>query len=863
MKYFTRLVAFTLFALFLISCDPSKKIILEPQLTMLDTMEIVAQKPASLKTDQELTLPKYNPSYTRTADLIHTKLDLKFNWQQEAVIGVASLSFTPVFYPISSITLDAQGFELNSIRLKGQSKSLQYEYDQKQIVIYLGRSFSKGETFEINIDYTAFPSRLSEGGSAAITSDQGLFFINPNGEDPNKPQQIWTQGETEHNSRWFPTVDKPNERCTQEVLLTVKNKYTTLSNGLMIGSVNNNNGTRTDHWKMDLPHAPYLFMLAIGEFSVTRDKWNNIPVDYYVEKEYEKDAKAIFNHTPEMLQFFSDLLGYPYPWPKFSQVVVRDYVSGAMENTSAVIYGEFVQRKTKDLPGNTNDRIIAHEMFHHWFGDLVTCESWSNLTMNEGFANYSEYLWLEHKYGKDEANEALRGDQQGYFESTSMGGMHPLIHFKYENKESMFDAHSYNKGGAVLHMLRNEVGDEAFFTALQLYLTENQYTAVEVHNLRLAFEKVTGRDLNWFFNQWYLSQGHPVVESNYTYDSDRNKLILNLKQTQDPARNVAIFQLPIEIDIYLGKRMPIREKIFFNQREQSFEFDVIEAPVLVNVDAENSLLWLHTENLDAEQYTFQYSNAKGYKDRYDALSYLENNNPENHGDVFMQAINDPFWALRVKALNAIDWSKKDKAEVAKMAKLANTDSAVQVRSTVLEILGGLGNSDYSGVLEKAIKDERTYAELGSALQSLSKIDPSLVKPYLDKLKPSNELSVILAVAGALGSGGNPQEISYFEEKLPLVTGFNVFPFFEPYTELVLAEEDSQAKENRIAAFKNMAMNSNVGMWKRFCAARMIVTLRDHANAFGKTDQANGYDNLFKEIKTAEQNGQLKSIYGRF
>ena len=271
-----------------------------------------------------------------------------------------------------------------------------------------------------------------------------MFFINPNNEDPEKPQQIWTQGETEWNSRWFPTTDKPNERCTQEMYLTVADKYVTLSNGLLKSSKKNADGTRTDYWKMDMPHAPYLFMIAVGEFAVVKQTWENIPVEYYVEPAYKADAKKIFNHTPEILSFFSKITGVKYPWQKYSQVVVRDYVSGAMENTTGVIYGDFVQKTERELIDNHNDGIVAHEMFHHWFGDYVTCESWANLTMNEGFANYSEYLWFEHKYGREEADRHRRNEINGYLGSVGQGGAHALIHWGYNDKEDRFDAHSYN-----------------------------------------------------------------------------------------------------------------------------------------------------------------------------------------------------------------------------------------------------------------------------------------------------------------------------------------------------------------------------------------------------------------------------------
>ncbi|MEM8909604.1 MAG: M1 family metallopeptidase, partial [Bacteroidota bacterium] len=503
MKLFNLSVLFGLFLLIgcktnqpaLVNTAPLEEVIIEER--DLDTMVVTAPKPNKLKTPQEYSLPPYAPSFTLDNDLLHTILDLRFNWAEELVYGKATLKLQPWFYPTNQVRLDAKDFDFHSITLVGEQEQLKYDYDGSQIIIYLGKTFTRTEQYELLIDYTARPSRMGgQGGSAAITSDQGLFFINPKGEEPDKPTQIWTLGETEWNSRWFPTIDKPNERCTQEMYLTVEDKYQTLSNGLMLSSTKNADGTRTDYYKMDQPHAPYLFMITIGEFAVEKESWEGIPLEYYVEHDYKESAKNIFAHTPEMLTFFSKITGVKFPWPKYSQVVVRDFVSGAMENTTGVTFGDFVQKTNRELIDNHNDGIVAHELFHHWFGDYVTCESWSNLTMNEGFANYSEYLWFEHKYGVDDADRHRQSEMRGYLESTATGGAHPLIHFGVADKEDMFDAHSYNKGGLVLHMLRNYIGDDAFFATLEKYLKDNAYAAVEAHDLRLVTEEVCGQDFN-------------------------------------------------------------------------------------------------------------------------------------------------------------------------------------------------------------------------------------------------------------------------------------------------------------------------------------------------------------------------------
>jgi aminopeptidase N len=399
------------------------------------------------------------------------------------------------------------------------------------------------------VDYTAKPEELKAEGSEAITDAKGLYFINPKGEEANKPTQIWTQGETEASSAWFPTIDAPNENTTQEIVMTVDKKYVTLSNGLLIDSKDNGNGTRTDTWKQTKPHAPYLAMMAVGDFAVIKDKWKNIAVDYYVEHDYAQYGKAIFGETPAMLEFYSNVLDYQYPWDKYAQIVVRDYVSGAMENTTAVIHGEFLHRTDRELLDGDNERIIAHELFHHWFGDIVTCESWSNLPLNESFATYGEYMWLEHRHGRAAADRHSEEQMGQYFASTKQQGHVDLIRFNYEDKEDMFDAHSYNKGGRVLHMLRKTIGDDAFFKALSVYLKAHQYEAVEIHQLRLAMEKVTGQDLNWFFNQWFLNQGHPDLAVKHVNDAAKGTHSVILTQEHD-LKEFPLYRIPLDVDIY-------------------------------------------------------------------------------------------------------------------------------------------------------------------------------------------------------------------------------------------------------------------------------------------------------------------------
>ena len=656
----------------------------------------------------------YKPERDKINDLVHTKLKVDFNFNEKQLNGEAWVTAKPHFYATNKITLDAKAMVIHQVSL--DNKKLDYNYDDASIVIDLPKEYKKDEEFTLYIKYTARPEKVQQKGSAAITDAKGLYFINADGSDKNKPTQIWTQGETEASSCWFPTIDSPNQKTTQEIYITVPDKFVTLSNGKLESSIKNGTN-RTDYWKMDQKHAPYLFFMGVGEYEVIKDSYKNIPVDYYVEKEYAPYAKDIFGLTPEMIGFFSDILGVEYPWNKYSQIVGRDYVSGAMENTTAVIHGEQAYQTPGQLiDENVQENTIAHEIFHHWFGNLVTTESWSNLTLNESFANYSEYLWRDHKYGKLDADMHLFEDSQAYLDGQNTDKH--LVRFNYVDKEDMFDLVSYNKGGAILHMLRNYLGDEAFFLGLKTFLTENKYQAAEVHQLRLVFEKITGKDLNWFFNQWYFGAGHPRIEVSYDYNTIQKKVTVNLLQL-----NVNEFKFPLAIDIFEnGKKT--RHNVFVNGNDASFTFPYTKQPTLIQINADGVLLSEITENKVLSDYIFQLKNAENYQHRREAL--LEVAKKQEEKDAFNAvegAMSDASYKIRILALQKIDlinkFSKKD--AIHKIMQMANNDEKTLVQATAIETLGKLTDPELKGIFEKGLQS-KSYSVIGKSLVAMYYID---------------------------------------------------------------------------------------------------------------------------------------------
>ena len=702
----------------------------------------------------------YNASAKRSSDVIHTDLSVSFDWEKQHVLGQAELTISPYFYASDKLILDAKGFDIHSIKMNG--KELTYKYDSLKINIQLDRTYNRNEEYVISIDYTAKPNELNVEGSNAITDAKGLYFINPLGNE-DKPQQIWTQGETEASSCWFPTIDKPNERMTQNIAITVKDEFVTLSNGLLVNSEQHNNGTRTDYWEQKLAHTPYLAMVAVGDFNITTDKWKDIDVDYYLEDDYHPFARAIFGRTPQMIAHFSEILGVEYPWEKYAQIVVRDFVSGAMENTTAVIHGEFVQMTDREMLDDHEDDIIAHELFHHWFGDLVTCESWANLPLNESFATYGEYIWREKGFGRMEADMHLDADLNSYLRESQRKQV-DMIRFDYLDKEDMFDNHSYAKGGRVLHMLRYYLGDDAFYNGLKKYLNDNAFSTVEIHQLRIAMEEVCGEDLNWFFNQWFLASGHPLLVIDYEYDAEKKQQIVKLEQIQDQS-TTPIHRLSFYIDVYENGE-PKRHLVEMNKPQQDYYFDVEEEPSNVIVDAEHVLL---AEIFDdkPDQWWLEQMHAPLYMDSKIAL---ENISEKSTVQAVQHALNHNFWGIRLLGIDKAKNVQDINDVLGLIEQQAKDPSSTKVQSAALELLADQENNlEYTSLFESAVK-EKSLLMAGAGLYGLTQVDV----PQALNIAPSLEKELPYKVASLYSEFGGADKNIFFEEMLNTTSNYDLY-----------------------------------------------------------------------------------------
>ncbi len=764
------------------------------------------------------------PAATILTAVVNTRLDLRFDYKEQYLLGTAVLTLQSRFYPQSEVVLDAKGFDIQKVELVGEkkNKNLAYTYNRRKLVIALDRPYPRATPYQVRIVYVAKPNELPQGGSAAITSDKGLYFINPLGTDKNKPRQIWTQGETEASSCWFPTIDKPNQRMTQEISLTVEKQFKTLSNGLLTASHANADGTRTDTWKLSQPHAPYLASIVVGDFAVVHDSWHGKPVDYYVEPQFAGTARAVFGRTPEMLDFFSKLLGVEYPWEKYAQVAVRDYVSGAMENTTATTHGHTIQATRRDLVDasyQSGESTIAHELFHHWFGDYVTAESWANLPLNESFADYAEYLWAEHKLGPDEAALVQETKLANYLEEAT-AKREPLIRYRYADREDMFDRHSYDKGGRVLHMLRNYVGDDAFFAALNRYLTQNQQSAVEVSKLRTAFEETTGEDLMWFFNQWFMQRGHPELRITHTYAN--GQVALRVQQTQDTLFQ-PIYRLPVTVAVWTGSNQPTQHRLTITKADQTFALPANQKPSLVKFDSEGQLLAQLDEVRSTDELVYQFYHATGYQQKAEVLELLQNKTAELPvSSLLRNALNDKFWAVRRIALDHLRRYRGPEPEAVRkdVQRLARTDASPRVRAQALATLATFPEDAYGSVFATALADSSALVA-AAAVNVLARKPQPTTRQQVAAIDNTTSAPLLLAIANYYALNGSLDQYPWFLRRLPDVAEADLYAYFQSFgtlmTHIPPVERDKGLKvleeyarsapryEVRLGAYRGLAL----------------------------------------------------------
>jgi len=796
----------------------------------------------------------YRATPTKINDLVNTKLDVRFDYAKHYLYGKEWVTLKPHFYPTDSLTLDAKGMDISNISVvkNGKNIPLKYVYDSLKLKISLDKKYTSAENYTLYLSYTAKPDELKVKGSAAISDAKGLYFINSDGADKTKPIQIWTQGETESSSAWFPTIDKPDQKTLEEISMTVPSKYVTLSNGKLISQKSAGTGLRTDTWKMDKPNAPYLFMMAVGDFKIYKDKWKDKEVSYYLEPAFAPFAKQIFGYTPELIGFYSQKLGVDFPWNKYSQIVVRDYVSGAMENTTATLHGEYVQKTPREMLDDNysqGESTIAHELFHQWFGDYVTCESWSNLTVNESFADFSETLWAEHRYGKDEGGAHIYENQAAYLTSKDARTKN-LVRFHYADKEDMFDVVTYQKGGCILNMLRNYLGEDAFFAGLNYYLRQNALGNGEGQQLRLAMEKVSGQDLNWFFNQWYYGAGNPDLKIDYKWDEAGKTQSVYLTQTQDGQT----FTLPMAVDLYVNGKKE-RHQIWMRDKADTLTFKLSSKPNLVNVDGDKVLLAQKTDSKTSEEYVFQYFNALLYLDRFEAMNALMG----KQGDpgarkVMLAALKDKYYGLRMLAIRNINLGSDEvkQAALPELTNIAQHDQNNTAKAAAIIALGKLKNlADL--VLFKNALNSQSYAVQGAALNALAAQNPDDALRLAKGLEKDNKGALTQSIVMLYTMKGSEAELPFVTTAFDKSGPQAKFNILQGYVAMLGKVNDTQKVNSRVENFKKLAIQ-----YKQYGVDQYVIGMLDGLKT-QKQNQAKSADASLKTQLDAQADYLTKAI----
>ncbi|MEO1070625.1 MAG: M1 family metallopeptidase, partial [Cyanobacteria bacterium J06638_6] len=428
--------------------------------------------------------PHYNPD--RPGQVEHIALDLSLDLEQKICEGTCKIRINPVRDGVDSLTLDAVNQQIKSVKV-GSAKQA-FDYDGEQLHIRLKKRTIAGESFTVAIAY-----RL-------VQPERGLYFIGPDQHYPDKPVQVWTQGEDEDSRFWFPCFDYPGMLSTSEIKVRVPAAYQVVSNGELVDT-KADNGHKVYHWHQKQVHPTYLMALAAGEFDVIQDQWQDIPVTYYVEKGRKGQGQLTMGKTPRMVEFLSEKYGYKYAFPKYAQVCAADFIFGGMENTSVTILTDRCLLDERAAIDNRNsESLVVHELAHQWFGDLLVINHWSHAWVKEGMATYSEIMWTGQEYGPDDAAYYRLGEARSYLNEDKSRYRRPMVTHVYREAIELYDRHIYEKGACVYHMIRAELGDALFWKAIHTFVQSNAHQTVETIDLLRAIDRATGRNLRPLFD---------------------------------------------------------------------------------------------------------------------------------------------------------------------------------------------------------------------------------------------------------------------------------------------------------------------------------------------------------------------------
>lgn len=665
--------------------------------------------------------PHYNPD--RPGQVNHIKLDLKIDIDNCCFQGICTITLTPVRSGINRLVLDAVDLTINSVLVKGISQ--RFDHDGERLTVELLQPLTE-EPINLEIQYQVQNPR------------RGLYFIHPDEHYPEKPVQVWTQGEDEDSRYWFPCFDYPGQLATSEIRVQVAKPYRVISNGSLIEQKDLGD-QQIFHWFQKEIHPTYLMTLAIADFAELTDSFGEIPVRYYVEKGREADGQRSMGKTPQMIAFFNEAFGYPYAYPNYDQVCVADFIFGGMENTSTTLLTDRCLLDERAALDNRNtESLVAHELAHQWFGDLVVIKHWSHAWIKEGMASYAEVLWTDHEYGKDEAAYYLLGEARNYLAEDASRYRRPIVTHVYREAIELYDRHLYEKGACVYHMIRAILGDELFFKAVHTFVRDHAHGTVETIDLLRAIEKATGFNLLWLFDQYVFRGGHPEFKVSYSWDGENNLAQLTVTQTQASAdsNHKELFNLKIPVAFNYLEGESIRSQVIplqLKEREQVFYFPLASKPDFISFDQGNHFLKTVELAYPTAELKAQCAHDPDPISRiYAAIALAKQGGLEVVTFLGERLLNDPFWGVQVEIAEQLAGINLDQVGDVLIAGLKNDHP--KVRTAIVSALGKVKTeTSYQAVKQCLQTGEASYYTESAAARALGSLVSGLLKSKEDEV----------------------------------------------------------------------------------------------------------------------------------
>jgi aminopeptidase N len=663
---------------------------------------------------QSIFAVSFDAGRSHPYDVLHTAIDVSFDEMHREVIGSVVHCVRVVADSVGGITLDADS-TMRIASATANAASCAYALSGERLTITLPAAAHYGDTLELAISYRVAPT-------------EGLYMLGPDSSNPARRHQIWTQGEAEEHHHWVPLYDFPNDRATTEMRITVPKEWKALSNGDLLERRANGDGTATWHYRLDRPHSSYLMMLAAGDYLVTRDTVDGMPLSYWSYPDAPDRVAPTFSETPDVMRFLVKRIGVPYPWSSYAQVVVSEFMYGGMENTSATMLTDDAlingaMRVDYDPAG-----LIAHEAAHQWFGDLVTARDWGHLWLQESFATFLASQYVGARYGEPALlNDMWEGGELA-LRSDSTTGRDPIA------MGSGKVANLYQRGARVLYMLEKLVGEESFWRGVRLYLERNRYGNVETADFKNAMEDATGIELDWFFRQWIIGAGAPRLAVTHEYRDDSLRVVV--RQTQRIDSLTGVFRMPLPIAAFL-ERGVVRDTVWLAHEADTFAIAVPAKPRYVVVDEGQTTLKRLEHQRTPEELAAQLA-APNMLDRWEAVASITRVDSVSRREPWrVRALatayhREPTAEVRDAIVNGAGRLAGD--GVAELVIEALRDSSIDVRVGAVDLMHRVADrSSRARLLRERLADSSTRV-VAAAIENLAATDTVGLRATLAKWK---------------------------------------------------------------------------------------------------------------------------------